>query len=84
MRLGAVGSCPAGMSSLKKERGDTQHPPPQTAVRQALGESERGRERGAGAVIRESPWAAAAFPISAVSALFPGYFALKVIRGEKG
>lgn len=53
---------------------------PKSRVRQALGE----RERGAGAVMRESHWEVVVFPTSAILALFPAYFVLKVIRGEKG
>lgn len=30
------------------------------------------------------PWEVVTFPILAVSNLFPGYFALKVLRQEKG
>lgn len=43
----------------------------------------RKRER-AGVVIRESHWEVVVFLTSAILALFPGYFALEVVRGEKG
>lgn len=72
------GICPVEMPSLKSKgegRGE-----PQNIVTQALGD----RERRAGAVMRGLPCKVVDLPTPAVSALFPSYFVLKVIRGEQG
>lgn len=81
----AMGKCPAGMPSLKREKsgGPGAGGNPKTLSDRPW-EKGRGGERGAGDVIRESPWAVLVFPTSALPALFPGYLALKVIREEKG